>query len=190
MEKWVNYSSNLYQSLPEPSLREIASVPTEDALLLLENFTDEEIFKALDHQKSKAIGMSGVSPHDLKLLSPELCPILTKIFNESICSGNLPDDWLSSILFFLHKKESYTDPVNYRSIAIEDAFLKVFMTALGTRLAKFSENNDLLPDFQFGFRPHLLTTSAVTVLKSTIEKAFSSKKRVYAAFVDMKKRST
>jgi hypothetical protein len=79
------------------------------------------------------------------------------------------------------------DPNNYRSLAIEDPILKIFTTLICHRLTEFCENHSLLPTFQFGFRKHLSTASAISTLKACIEHAFKRKKRLFACFVDYKK---
>jgi hypothetical protein len=153
----------------------------------LDPFSESEIRAALDHQGSKAVGLSGVSPLHLKELGPLLAPALAKIYSSFLSGNHIPVAWLSSVFFFLHKKGSAADPNNYRSLAIEDPFLKILQTALTFRLAKYAESTNLLPEFQFGFRKSLSTSSAVAILKQCIEYAFGKKKRVFACFVDYRK---
>ena len=187
LEDWYNFFSELYQSFDEPKFIALTSVQTESASYLTSPFTEAEVRAALEHQSSKAVGLNGVSPFNLKEMGEILAPLLAKIFSSLLEGDSIPIAWLTSVFFFLHKKGSLSDPNNYRSLAIEDPFLKVFNTALTTRLSVFAERNNLLPDFQFGFRPSLSTSSAIAVLKQCINDAFVKKKRVYACFVDYKK---
>ena len=188
LKEWFDCFSELYQSFDEPTFTPIPTVPTEEADKLIAPFTEQEIYDALTHQSSRAPGMSGVSPNHLKLLREELTPLLTHLFNEIISKrGSFPETWLQTMFFFIHKKGSFSDPSNYRSLAIEDPFLKVFTTAVCTRLTVYSESNNLLPEYQFGFRKNHSTSSATTILKQCVEESFQKKKRVYACFVDYKK---
>jgi hypothetical protein len=187
LHEWYKFYTELYQTFEEPNFQKIPTVLSEPSLNLLASFTPAEVSAALQHQRSKAAGYSGVSPSNLRELHPLLTPILTKLFNEFLQTKSFPKTWMSTLFFFLHKKGSFDDPNNYRSLAIEEPFLKVFMTAITLRLSTFAEENGLLPDFQFGFRKSLSTVSAISVLKQCVENAFRRRKRVYACFVDYKK---
>lgn len=187
LREWFDFFSNLYQSFNEPNLKHFQFPPTEEASHLCEDFSADEVKFALDHQSSGAVGFSGISPINLKAMSDLLAPILAKIFSSLLNGNHIPLSWLTSVFFFIHKKGSMDDPNNYRSLAIEDPFLKVLTTALTFRLSSFAESSGILPDFQFGFRKSLSTTSAVAILTECIKNAFNNKKRVYACFVDYKK---
>ena len=188
LEDWLKCYSELYQSFDEPSFVQVPSVPSEQATGLLSPFTEEEVHSALAHQSSKAPGVSSVSPAHLKALSTELAPLLTPIYNKILLEAErCPERWMETMFFFLHKKGSFSDPSNYRSLAIEDPFLKVFTTLLCRRLTSFSEDNGLLPEYQFGFRKNHSTTSATTILKQCVLDAFKQKKRLHACFIDYKK---
>ena len=50
------------------------------------------------------------------------------------------------------------------------------------------QENDLLNNFQFGFRKHRCTTSAAALLHEIIKSRLKQKKKTYACFVDLKKR--
>ena len=188
LRAWYDYYSDLYQSLDEPVFIGIPTAPTEKASKLLDPISETEVFNCLNHQSSKALGFSDISPFNLKALAVELTPLLTRIFNHILIDRTqFPLQWLSTILFFLHKKGSFKDPGNYRSLAIEDPFLKAFTTILCSRLTDFSESNGLLPPFQFGFRRNMSTSSATNILKKCVENSFTNRKKVFACFVDYKK---
>ncbi len=79
------------------------------------------------------------------------------------------------------------NPSNYRSLAIENPLLKVFMSLLNNRLSEYVESENLLPPFQFGFRKGHSTTSAAMLLRKTVGDALRRKERVYSCFVDFQK---
>jgi hypothetical protein len=180
------YAKNLF-SHPEP---ELESIPTCDNPNhpLLDPFSAAEIRYCLSSLKSKACSASGAySPYSLKLLGPAVVPLLVRIYNECFVSHTFPTSWLETVLFFLHKKGVRTNPGNYRTIAIENPFLKVFMLLLSRRISLFAEGNDLLPDMQFGFRPSKSCMSAASLLYLTASKRLSQRKRTYVAFIDFTK---
>ena len=188
LKSWYEYYSELYQTFDTPVFHGIPTAPTQEANKLMSPFSEIEIIESLNHQSSKTIGYNNISPSNLKTLANELTPLLVRIFNHILSeSGRCPKSWLTTIFFFLYKKGSYKDPGNYRSLATEDPFLKVFTTALTTRLTAFTERSKLLPEFQFGFRKNLSTCSATSILRKGIEETFCKRNKVYACFVDYKR---
>ena len=64
---------------------------------------------------NKASGPDTINAHILKELSNELGDILTAIFNKSIKTGQVPDDWHKANVAPLFKKVGETyDPSNYK----------------------------------------------------------------------------
>lgn len=108
--------------------------------------TEEEVSKILRKFKSRAQSQTCISPHDLKSLHLLLSPHITRIINYSIQTSTIPLSWLESSVFFIHKKGSTSDPNNYRSIAIENAFLNTMNQAILTRLQQHVKEHSLLPE--------------------------------------------
>ena len=95
---------------------------------------------------------------------------------------------MKSAVFFIYKgKGEQADPNNYRTICIQDPFAKVFSSILTKRLADFSEQNHLLPKYQFGFRPKRSTVAAAGLLHEIVKSHQAKKQRTYAAYVDFQK---
>ena len=188
LKQLYDHCFDLYQSYDEPVFKKYISVPTKSAIELLKPISNEEIYKTIAHQGSSAKSYNGTSPTDFKKLNAVISPILKRIFNEILLKGEqFPEKWLTTVFFFLHKKGSYEDPANYRSLAIEDPILKIFTGIICNRLSEYCEENDLLPTYQFGFRRHFSTTSATSLLKLCVEETFSKKKKLYVSFIDYKK---
>ena len=188
LKSWFDFCSDLYQSFDQPSFHPVAMAPTESASELLAPISNTEVTNIIRQQHSSAKGFIGTSPVDIKSMSKFIIPLLVKIYNSILVDGDkFPEQWLTSIFFFLHKKGSLNNPSNYRSLAIEDPILKIFTSIICSRLSKFCEDNSILPAFQFGFRKKRSTVSAVSMLKKTVEEAFAKKKRVFACFVDFRK---
>ena len=90
-------------------------------------------------------------------------------------------------MFFLHKKGNKADPNNYRSINVQNPFLKCFSAILAKRLAAYSEERGLLNDFQFGFRARRSTFAAATLLNEIVNSRLKKGQKTFACFVDFKK---
>ena len=185
-EKLREASQKLFACFSSPILEFIPSC-LDIFNPLVAQVTLEEICQVSKTMKSKAPSLNGFSPLQIKTLIPDLGPLLRDIFNDSLANASFPLNWLESCLFYIYKKGDKHDPNNYRSISIENPFLKCFMKILQRRLYTFSEDNGLLPMFQFGFRKNHSTVSASYLLYDLAKNQFSMKKRLYACFFDFRK---
>ncbi|KAG1656242.1 Fumarylacetoacetate hydrolase domain-containing protein 2 [Nymphon striatum] len=186
IQAMYQHCKNLFTS-EEPLTPEITKIPSceNENHPLLFTISLQEVEAALKQARSRACSISGyLSPHSLKLLLPGIAPILHILFNHFLVNSTFPSCWLEAIFFFLHKKGDRNEPSNYRTIAIENPFLKVFMLWLTSRLSSFCESENILPDMQFGFRHNRSCISATSMLHHVVHSRLSNKKRTYAAFID------
>ena len=137
--------------------------------------------------KSNAIANMGISPKTLKESAEEIKIILSSIYNQILSTGKFPELWMKIACIFLHKKGDRKDPNNFRTICIQNAFMKVFGKIVSSRISKFQEFYGIVPDCQFGFRPEHSTSAAVTILHELVIKNLQKTQKVYAAFIDLKK---
>lgn len=188
LEEWRSFYSKLYQNHEKPTFQAPDFVASEKGSKLVSPFSIAEVVKAIESQSSKAPGLNNISPVDCKKVGTNLAPFLQLIYNDVITSQiKFPFDWLSSVFFFLHKKGNTRDPSNYRSIAVENPFLKIFMWLLNRRLTDYLENSNLLPEYQFGFRANHSAPSAVYLLNQAVAHSLDNKNKVFACFVDFQK---
>ncbi|KAG1673340.1 putative ABC transporter C family member 15 [Nymphon striatum] len=186
IQAMYQHCKNLFTS-EEPLTPEITKIPSceNENHPLLFTISLQEVEAALKQARSRACSISGyLSPHSLKLLLPGIAPILHILFNHFLVNSTFPSCWLETIFFFLHKKGDRNEPSNYRTIAIENPFLKVFMLWLTSRLSSFCESVNILQDMQFGFRHNRSCISATSMLHHVVHSRLSNKKRTYAAFID------
>ena len=115
-----------------------------------------------------------------------LLPLLHDLFNNILDSGFFPETWAKAVIMPVFKKGSINDVKNYRGISLLSCLSKLFTSVLNQRLLLWSEQNDVLTDAQFGFRPGYGTIDAIFVLNSIISQTLCKKKRLYCAFVDFK----
>ena len=90
----------------------------------------------------------------ISLIEHGLTPFLIQIFNDIIGGVTaMPGKWLEAGLFFIYKGSGNKhDPEKYRTICIQNPFLKAFMATIKNRLDAHAETNSLFPKFQFGFK--------------------------------------
>merc|ERR1711867_371958 len=159
----------------------------EEYNILSTPFSESEVYSTLKNLKSKAKSLSGLSPFILNSFKNYFTPILTRTFNICLSSSSFPKSWLESLIFFIHKKSNRNDPNNYRSIAIQNPFLKAFSSLLCKRISKFASLKNILPTFQFGFRPNHSTTAAAALLYEVAHQQLMAKKKLFVCFVDFSK---
>ena len=79
------------------------------------------------------------------------------------------------------------DANNYRRITLISCLEKIFTSVINNRLLKWSNENSIVTDAQFGFKPGYSITDAIFSLHTVISNVLSSKKKLYCYFVDYRK---
>lgn len=78
--------------------------------------------------------------------------ILTKIFEQSLEAGCLPDDWSVGRIIPFFKSGDKLCPENYRPVSITSIPCKIMEHVIYSQLVKFLEGNSFFTDSQHGFR--------------------------------------
>lgn len=79
-----------------------------------------------------------------------LCPVLTKVLQETFECGSMPDSFNEAIISLIPKKDKdLTDPVNYRPISLINVDCKILSKVLALRLDKVLPN--IIHKDQVGF---------------------------------------
>ena len=87
----------------------------------------------------------------------------------------------------MHKKGSKNDPANYRGISLTSCLGKLFNKVINARLLEYVDTKNLLSYNQTGFKQNSRTSDHILTLKSIIDFQKSKKKKVFAAFIDLRK---
>lgn len=114
---FLNHCKTLFQRVGIPTFP-VLPLAEPDRHPLLNKITEDEVEYSLGKQDSKAPGLHGYSPWQVKQLSILLVKPLAQIYSKTLEQATVPSIWLNSVLFFLFKKGERMDPNNYRSIAI------------------------------------------------------------------------
>ncbi|UYV77619.1 hypothetical protein LAZ67_15001751 [Cordylochernes scorpioides] len=92
------------------------------------------------------------------------------------------------ILFPIFKNGDSDNPSNYRGISLLSNFAKLFIAILRSRLVKWIETNDIIPENQAGFRSAHSCQDHIFILTSVIQLALRKKRgKCYSFFVNLKK---
>lgn len=117
------------------------------------NITTEGIVKLLKELKpQKAPGPDNITPRVLKECADSVAPLLQQIYQKSLSTGMLPDDWRNANVSPIFKKGNRSDPSNYRPVSLTSIPCKLLEHIIHSNMMKHFENHNVLNDEQHGFR--------------------------------------
>jgi len=139
----------------------------------------------LDTQK--APGPDCIPAYVLHHCAAEIAPILTVIFSQSLNTGEVPSDWLRANVVPVFKKGDRHDPSNYRPISLTSICCKVMEHILCHSIMKHLEENQILSNFQYGFRPAHSCEAQLITLTEEIHHALDCRHQVDLIMLDFSK---
>jgi len=156
---------------------------------VIDKFNSSEVIaelKAIDENSSK--GSVNISPKVLKNCAEEIGPFLTKLFNLCLLNRKIPDDWkIAHIIPNFKGTGSKSDFNNYRPISIIPPIAKVFEALVTKRMLVYLERNNILHDFQYGYREGRSCESALNVIMEDWRGALDKKYDIVSVFLDLSK---
>ena len=164
--------------LPPPSTNSIYFPPVVASDLLLE---------LANLKTSKSLGPDNISPFILKVAGPFLQQPLLHIFNQAIIEGVFPEKLKHSRVIPIFKKGDKSLCSNYRPIALSSCISKLFERLIVKNLTSFINKNNILFDYQFGFRKKFSTSLALMEVVNMINQETANKKLILGIFIDLQK---
>jgi len=101
---------------------------------------------------NKASGPDEISPRLLKELHTQVAPILTYIYQLSLDTGIVPDDWKHAVISPVYKKGDKSKASNYRPISLTCIASKILEHILVSNIMSHFDANTILSPKQHGFR--------------------------------------
>ena len=127
--------------------------------------TSEKVEQLLrEVEESKATGSDDVSPRLLKRCASELSGPLTSVFQSCLRENRWPTMWKEARVVPAHKKNSKSEPSNYRPISLLSVVGKLLEQVVAGVICQHLSEHRLLSDRQFGFRPGRSTADLLTLL--------------------------
>ncbi len=180
-----------------PTLDSIIPVSVVDPMsymddLLYDNFcinhvTEQDVRSVVLSLKNKCPGSDSISTKIAKQTLELYITPLTHIINQSFLSGCVPDNLKIAKIIPIFKSGNKSTCSNYRPISILSFFSKVLEKLMYIRLINYLEQNDVLYDYQFGFRKHFSTNHALIGLVDKISKALDKGDLLVGVFLDLSK---
>ena len=124
----------------------------------------------------------------LKHLPESSLQALLGIFYHIWTSGDFPEDWrLATVIPIPKPGKDHAEPTNYRPIALTSCLCKTLERMINKRLIWYLVSNNLLSQYQLGFRAGRSTNDNLVRLETFIRDAFVKKEHVVAVFFDLEK---
>ncbi len=135
------------------------------------HITESETQRALESlNPNKGAGPDGLFPKALKTLSPYIAPTLSRIFNLSLQTSQIPDDWRHAIVTPVAKTPRTADPNLFRPISLTSDVCKVLEAILKEKMLTHLPQFSLLTSRQHGILPRRSTLANLLVSEELIKK--------------------
>ena len=141
------------------TVEDISTLPQPPATDHAQDLSDVTITADMVRSKLKGLkttsspGPDRIHPRVLTEAADQLAEPLTVIYNKSIQSGCLPDDWKLGTVVPILKKGDKSKPENYRPVSLTAIPCKVLESIIRDQLMAHLEDRQLLSRHQHGFRP-------------------------------------
>ena len=169
----------------EENERERRENDGERVNLEVESISKEEVRENMQRMKNgKAVGPDDIPVEVWKCLGESALKFLTKLYNRTMESERMPEEWRDSVLIPIFKNKGDVQSCsNYRGIKLIGHTMKLWERIIERRLRR-----DLtFSNQQYGFMPGKSTTDALFALRVLMEKYREGQKELHCVFVDLEK---
>ena len=117
------------------------------------NVSEEGVTKLLKGlNPAKASGPDNIQSRVLKELAGTISPCLCKIFQKSLDTGEIPNDWKTANVAPIYKKGQRDIAANYRPISLTCITSKILEHIVVSHIMKYADKHGILYELQHGFR--------------------------------------
>ena len=141
----------------------------------------------LNLQPYKAAGPDAILPRTLKDFATEIAPVLTIIFNKSLSSSTIPDDWRTANVTPIFKKGERYLPSNYRPISLTCICCKVQEHIIVSNIMAHLDKHSILYRWQYGFRAKHSTDTQLTTFVHELSQNLDQRKQTDVIILDFSK---
>ena len=153
-----------------------------------QNIDEETVMKTIQNLPSKnSCGVDGISSKLIKIIEPAIIKPLTLLINQVLNTGIFPDELKIAKVIPLFKKDDPKLLTNYRPISLLPTISKVIEKIIFTQLSTYFNENKLIFDNQYGFRPKHSTEYAALELVDRIITHMDNKEVPINIFLDLSK---
>ena len=137
--------------------------------------------------KYKSQGPDKIPARIIKELAKELATPLVVLFNQSLRTSHIPDDWKKANVTPIFKKGKTDDPANYRPISLTSIIGKLLESIVADYIVDHLNENNLLIDTQHGFRRHRSCLTNLLEFFDFIIREYDINRAVDVVYLDFQK---
>jgi hypothetical protein len=152
-------------------------------------FTPEKVLKALRNCSSSiSSGPDGFPPAFLKSIAEGIAAPLSIIFQHSIETGTLPDDWLCGNVIPIYKgKGKDSETISYRPISLTSAPCKVMEKIVKDEIVEYLDTKGIITKNQHGFLSKRSTQTQLLECLNDWTRLLDAKEYVDVLYIDIAK---
>ena len=182
-----NYSAK-FRKIKDQQVKQKLKFTSDNSESYNSKFSLTELTDALSKAHDSSPGPDDIHYQLLKHLPSSALSILLEIYNSIWATGNIPKSWKEATVIPIPKPDKdHTDPSNYRLIALTSCLCKTMERMINDRLTWFLESNNIITNFQSGFRHQRSTNDHLVRLETFIREAFIKKEHLVSVFFDLEK---
>ena len=133
----------------------------------------------------KVCGLDDLPLGMLKDCCEHIYQPLCHIINLSIGTNKIPSAWKIAKVVQVYKKGPSGDPENYRPISVPPILSKILEKAIHQQLLRHLDEQSILTEYRFGYRPQRSTNLAATLFVDNIRKEVDCGSLVGDVFIDL-----
>ena len=115
---------------------------------------------------NKACGADDIGSKLLQMVAFGICQSLTSLFNSSLRSGQVPEEWKAANITPVPKKGNNDHVSNFRPVSVLPEVGKVFERVVHNQLYSYLQEHKMLDLAQFGFRPgHSMQDALISMVE-------------------------
>ncbi len=146
--------------------------------------SEEDVNKSIFDIKSDAVGLDEINLKFVKIILPFFLQLFTHIFNFCIENSIYPKDWKIAKVIPIAKVKLPSQLKDLRPISILPTLSKAFEIILKYQIMDYLEHNNLLNEFQSGFRPNHSTNTALLNISDDIRRNIDNKNGTILVLLD------
>ena len=153
------------------------------------NITAKMVSHAIyDPDASKASGPYIIPAIVLKMCSPELSPVIAKLYNICLAKSCFPSCWKSSPVVPVFKNDGERSaPGEYHPVSLLPIISKIFKSFINDSLTKHLNITGLFSDLRYGLHASRSTADILTVLSERIYNSLDAGGETRAIALDISK---
>ena len=149
--QFQQYFGGVFTNEPNEEMPYFEERIYEEAIKDIDITTDMILKKLKKLKVNKSPGPDRIHPRVLHEISNQICIPLQIIFNVSLKTKTLPDEWKHAHVTAIFKKGAKTKPQNYRPVSLTCIICKILEGIIRDHVISHMRANNLFSPKQFGF---------------------------------------